>query len=513
MSDEDLIADLKSRGADITALSALARADDKSLQEMLKALGYSKLGERARATSALKATTMSSYSAEEIQSLAADNHCEDLLEEIQAMTLWSKEEVQKFFDSGGEIKPPPAKPPPDISDLKSDDGVLVAKKRGAAALSAGNLLGAVAAYREALDMCKSDKLLETHGAAIQSNLALVTLKLGDYDASLAAADKSISHKPDWHKAHFRKGEALFELKKFAESAAAYKEALRLSPGEADIQRNLAIAQDAEKGGLFLKQLLPGRDIANRTPASQQEGLIFGSASQMQNFIYLIGDQTKRECYAVDACWDPKGIADFAAAWKMKLVGSIASHYHFDHTGGLLPPQFHALVYGPFGKPPGGGEPFLPGLREMHTDHNCKLYCHALERERLAKQCQVEESVLTPLEHGGKLPLGSWGHIEVFHTPGHSGGSICLSVQKENSKPTALIVGDTIFPGSCGRLDLPDSDINAMFDSLQRLREFDDATAVYPGHAYSGPSTTIGKEKAEGLLRPFTREMWLRMQGQ
>ena len=103
MSDEDLIADLKSRGADITALSTLARADDKSLQEMLKALGYSKLGERARATSALKATTMSSYSAEEIQSLAADNHCEDLLEEIQAMTLWSKEEVQKFFDSGGEI--------------------------------------------------------------------------------------------------------------------------------------------------------------------------------------------------------------------------------------------------------------------------------------------------------------------------------------------------------------------------------------------------------------------------
>ena len=75
---------------------------------------------------------------------------------------------------------------------------------------------------------------------------------------------------------------------------------------------------------------------------------------------------------------------------------------------------------------------------------------------------------------------------------------------------AVMVGDTIFPGSCGRLDLPDSDIDQMFDSLATLRALDDSLVVYPGHAYSGASTTIGREKANGLLRPFTREQWRQM---
>ena len=52
----------------------------------------------------------------------------------------------------------------------------------------------------------------------------------------------------------------------------------------------------------------------------------------------------------------------------------------------------------------------------------------------------------------------------------------------------------------------------MFDSLQKLRTFDDSIVVYPGHGYSGDSTTIGQEKQSGLLRPFTRDMWLRMHG-
>jgi glyoxylase-like metal-dependent hydrolase (beta-lactamase superfamily II) len=74
----------------------------------------------------------------------------------------------------------------------------------------------------------------------------------------------------------------------------------------------------------------------------------------------------------------------------------------------------------------------------------------------------------------------------------------------------VIVGDTLFPGSCGRLDLPDSDVNAMFDSLARLRALDDATTVWPGHGYSGDSTTIRKEKVSGLLVPFKKEEFLRM---
>lgn len=49
-------------------------------------------------------------------------------------------------------------------------------------------------------------------------------------------------------------------------------------------------------------------------------------------------------------------------------------------------------------------------------------------------------------------------------------------------------------------------------SLQKLRALDDALPIYPGHGYSGPSTTVAQEKRQGLLRPFTKDMWLSMHG-
>jgi len=73
-----------------------------------------------------------------------------------------------------------------------------------------------------------------------------------------------------------------------------------------------------------------------------------------------------------------------------------------------------------------------------------------------------------------------------------------------------MVGDTIFPGSCGRLDLPDSNINHMFETMQKLRELDENLTVYPGHGYGGLQTTIAAEKRSGMLRPFTRDQWLQL---
>jgi len=131
--------------------------------------------------------------------------------------------------------------------------------------------------------------------------------------------------------------------------------------------------------------------------------------------------------------------------------------------------------------------------------------------RVAEQCSLEPAEVRPLEHGAVLPLGpSAGEIEVLHTPGHSGGSVCLCVRRPGGAVASVLVGDTIFPGSCGRLDLPDSDVDAMFDSLQRLRALGDDVVIYPGHGYSGDRTTVGKEKVSGLLRPFSREQWRAM---
>ena len=173
---------------------------------------------------------------------------------------------------------------------------------------------------------------------------------------------------------------------------------------------------------------------------------------------------------------------------------------------------------------GGADARVPGLHEMAAD-GAAAHAHASEVARVAAQCQLAEGEIVPLTQGQLLPIGAHV-IEVLHTPGHSGGSVCLCVRAREgappaaaaepstsgTTPTALLVGDTIFPGSCGRLDLPDSDTGAMFESLQKLRELPDDLSVYPGHSYGGEKTTIKAEKANGLLRPFTRDQWRQMHG-
>ena len=36
------------------------------------------------------------------------------------------------------------------------------------------------------------------------------------------------------------------------------------------------------------------------------------------------------------------------------------------------------------------------------------------------------------------------------------------------------------------------------------------SVVYPGHDYNGASSTVAREKREGMLRPFTKTQWMAM---
>ena len=442
---------------------------------------------------------------QQLEGIRAECHADDVEISLAAMSLYSEEEARAYFESGGKVVPQSAA---GAAGASSDE----LKQKGNGLLKEGNMRGAIEAYQAAIAAAGP----AADVSAINSNLSMVLLKNGQPEESLLAADASVSSKPDWPKAHYRRGESLFALRRYDEASAAYKRALEvLAPApDAEISRALSLAEEAAKGGVFMRQLLPGREIAV-APTTQEEGLIFGAAKQMQNFIYLVGDATTREVYVFDACWDPRGIASYAARQKVKIVAALPTHYHFDHAGGAVPPHLAAMVYGPFGgKRPGGGEPWLAGLHEMGREYGCKLYCHSAELSKLAEQCKLEESELTPLEQGSTMPLGNAGELEILHTPGHTRCSICICVKEANKGGAchSLYSGDTIFPGSCGRLDFPDSDKNTMFDSLIKLRALDDAVPVYPGHAYSGDSTTIGREKKNGLLREFSREVWVGLMG-
>ena len=122
----------------------------------------------------------------ELEAMSREYFCDDLTVDFEAMTTWDKADVHKFFESGGAVKPAAGAPSAvDVADaVYAEAAVLDAKKRGSEMLGSGDLDGAVTAYREALDLC-SPSLLASQGAALQSNLALAYLKLGDAAASLS----------------------------------------------------------------------------------------------------------------------------------------------------------------------------------------------------------------------------------------------------------------------------------------------------------------------------------------
>ena len=76
--------------------------------------------------------------------------------------------------------------------------------------------------------------------------------------------------------------------------------------------------------------------------------------------------------------------------------------------------------------------------------------------------------------------------------------ILVSKTEAGDIPLFMVSGDTLFPGSCGRVDLPESNHVDMWDSLKKLKvSYNDDLLVFPGHGYSKPNTTIGEEKRIG----------------
>ena len=98
-----------------------------------------------------------------------------------------------------------------------------------------------------------------------------------------------------------------------------------------------------------------------------------------------------------------------------------------------------------------------------------------------------------LRQGDTVSTGAL-EADVVHTPGHSPGSLGLTLEGE--RPVVL-AGDTLFARGVGRSDLWGGDASQLVDSIRRkLFSLPDETLVICGH---GPQTTIG---AERRLNPF-----------
>ncbi|MGI9322308.1 MAG: MBL fold metallo-hydrolase [Pseudomonadales bacterium] len=210
---------------------------------------------------------------------------------------------------------------------------------------------------------------------------------------------------------------------------------------------------------------------------------------MQNFAYLIGCKATREVALVDPAWDLDSLLALVNESGYKLKAALVTHYHPDHCGGSF------------------GQNTVPGVAELLGKNPVPVYTHKLEADGLKKVTGISDSDMVRVESGDKLNIGDI-EVEFLHTPGHTPGSQCFRVQH------TLVSGDTLFIDSCGRVDLPGSNPEDMYHSIQKLTSLPDDTLLLPGHNYSAvPQATMQQAKQ---INPYMRigdlDSWKTMMG-
>jgi len=213
-----------------------------------------------------------------------------------------------------------------------------------------------------------------------------------------------------------------------------------------------------------------------------------------NAYVVAADGPGGECVLVDAPPDPAAILGLLAEHELRLVALITTHGHVDHVGGV------ATV-----------------VRQVEADHGTTVPVHIHQDDRhmlldpvgtsraLGRYLEQEGLDVTPPEvieglDDGQVVRGSGLAFRAIHTPGHTGGSVCLRLDVDGEVPR-LFSGDHLFAGSIGRTDLPGGSFEALVASMrEKILPLDDDLAVLPGH---GLSTTIGHERR---TNPFVLKM-------
>lgn len=172
---------------------------------------------------------------------------------------------------------------------------------------------------------------------------------------------------------------------------------------------------------------------------------------------------------VDAAAAPQTYLDALEKEGASLTHILLTHGHYDHVG---------------------------AVSALRQKTGCKVYMDPADALGSQMQPLTRDLVDEGWPAQGELKIDELT-FRIYHTPGHTPGSVCLGCGG------LLFSGDTLFAGSCGRTDLPGGSIAQMQKSLSLLAALPlpDETQVLPGHeAFS----TLGRERRSN---PYLNGAW------
>lgn len=204
-----------------------------------------------------------------------------------------------------------------------------------------------------------------------------------------------------------------------------------------------------------------------------------SVGELQANCWIVSDGLGGPGIVIDPGGDAPAILEGLAGTPVAAI--VLTHAHFDHIG---------------------------AARELVRVTGAPLVAHELDAPRLTTSgADGTGGALFGFDHtapaadrtvvDGDLIAAGALSLEVLHTPGHTGGCICLFVSDPQGGAPQLFSGDTLFAGSVGRTDFPGGDGRALSASIAtKLAPLPAETVVHPGH---GPDTTISRE---ARVNPF-----------
>lgn len=190
--------------------------------------------------------------------------------------------------------------------------------------------------------------------------------------------------------------------------------------------------------------------------------------QLQTNTYFLINKDNN-CLIVDPADEVSFILEEIQRRRLRLIGMLATHGHFDH---------------------------LMAVGEIQKTFNVPLF---VSKKDLFLVKRLDETASYFLNYStiifpilkirylnNFLKIKNY-EINIINTPGHTPGSVCFYFKNEN----IIFTGDTLLKQNIGRWDFSYSDKKSLKKSIKKILSLPESVIIYPGH---GEETTVKNEK-------------------